>query len=224
MEPPTDDPAAVIAALAPILTEAAKTGGRLPPERRLAEILGIPRRRLRLALDELQRRGAVFRRHGQGTFVTPPPRPDAGRHRLLAGRLSLDQLMDVRRQIEPRLAELAATRAGAGDLAQLEILMRQSREAVQPQEYDLADDLFHYRIAELAGNALFLEVYDLIRQMRREAGWRERREETNVPGFLRLLGQQHQHIFDAIAAGDAAGAGQAQRDHLDFVASAIDSD
>ena len=224
MEPPTDDPAAVIAALAPILTEAAKPGGRLPPERRLAEILGIPRRRLRLALDELQRRGAVFRRHGQGTFVTPPPRPDAGRHRLLAGRLSLDQLMDVRRQIEPRLAELAATRAGAGDLAQLEILMRQSREAVQPQEYDLADEVFHYRIAELAGNALFLEVYDLIRQMRREAGWRERREETNVPGFLRLLGQQHQHIFDAIAAGDAAGAGQAQRDHLDFVASAIDSD
>jgi len=132
--------------------------------------------------------------------------------------------MDVRRQIEPRLAELAATRAGAGDLAQLEILMRQSREAVQPQEYDLADEVFHYRIAELAGNALFLEVYDLIRQMRREAGWRERREETNVPGFLRLLGQQHQHIFDAIAAGDAAGAGQAQRDHLDFVASAIDSD
>ena len=105
-----------------------------------------------------------------GHPVTPSPRPDAGRHRLLAGRLSLDQLMDVRRQIEPRLAELAATRAGAGDLAQLEILMRQSREAVQPQEYDLADEGFHYRIAELAGNALFLEVYDLIRQMRREAG------------------------------------------------------
>ncbi|HIC67183.1 MAG TPA: FCD domain-containing protein [Paracoccus sp.] len=88
----------------------------------------------------------------------------------------------------------------------------------------LPDRLRREFFPRLVCNALFLEVYDLIRQMRREAGWRERREETNVPGFLRLLGQQHQHIFDAIAAGDAAGAGQAQRDHLDFVASAIDSD
>lgn len=222
MDLPTDDLGALISALTPILTEAARTGGRLPPERALADDLGVPRRRLRLALDELQRRGAVFRRHGQGTFVTPPPHPDTGRYRLLAGRLSLDQLMDVRRQIEPRLAELAAINVGADDLAQLEILMRQSRGAMSPQEYELADEVFHYRIAELAANALFLEVYDLIRQMRREAGWRERRAETNVPQFVRLLGQQHQRIFDAIAAKDVAAAGQAQRAHLDFVATAID--
>ena len=222
MDPQADDPATIIGALAPILSKAVQTGGRLPPERVLAETLDVPRRRLRLALDELQRRGAVFRRHGQGTFVTPPPHPDTGRYRLLAGRLSLDQLMDVRRQIEPRLAELAALHARPEDLPQLEALMRQSRDAVEPQDYDLTDEVFHYRIAELAGNALFLEIYDLIRQMRREAGWRDRRAETNVPDLLRHLGQQHQRIFDAIALGDAPAAGQAQRLHLDFVASAID--
>lgn len=188
MDQQTEDPSEVIAAMSSILTDAAKGDGQLPPERALAEMLGISRRRLRLALDELQRRGTVFRRHGQGTFVTSPPHPDKGRHRLLAGRLTLDQLMDVRRQIEPRLAELAARNARPEDLAQLEALMRQSRAASTAQDYDLADDVFHYRIAELAGNALFLEIYDLIRQMRREAGWRERRAETNVPQVMRRLG------------------------------------
>lgn len=212
----------VIAALSPHLSRAAESGGRLPPERRLAEMLNIPRRRLRLALDELQRRGAVFRRHGQGTFISPPPRPDTGRHRFLAGRLTLDQLMDVRCQIEPRLAELAATRVTLADIRQLDNLLRNSRGAATPREYDLADEVFHYRIAELAGNALFLEIYDLIRQLRREAGWRERREETNVPGMIRVLGEQHQQIFDAIAAGNPTAAGEAVHAHLAFVASAID--
>lgn len=200
---------------------ACEEGGRLPSERALVDMLGVSRRRLRLALDELQRRGTVFRRHGQGTFVAPPPHPDKNRHRLLADRLSLAQLMDVRRQIEPRLAELAAFHAQPDDLVQLRKLMLRTRDAVNAQGYDHADEVFHYRIAELAKNALFLEVYDLIRQMRRDAGWRDRRMEINRPHIVQVLGRQHQHIFDAIAAGDVTGAGNAQRAHLDFVATAI---
>lgn len=223
MDRPADDPGAVIAALAPILTDATRNEGRLPPERTLAAMLGVPRRRLRLALDELRRRGAVFRRHGQGTFITPPPHPDKRLHRLLAGRLTLDQLMDVRRQVEPRLAELAATHAGTEDVAQLETLMQRSRKVLSAREYDLVDEVFHYRIAELAENALFLEIYGLIREMRREADWRDRRAETNLPRVMRLLGEQHQQIFDAIAAGDVARAGMAQRAHMDFVASTVHS-
>lgn len=218
----TDELSEVIAALTPELEKAAQSGGRLPSERRLAEILGTPRRRLRLALDELHRRGVVFRRHGQGTFVTPPPHPDNGRYRLLAGRLTLEQLMDVRCQIEPRLAELAAHTAGPDEVKQLEILMLKTRSATTAQDYDLADEVFHYRIAELAENALFLEVYDLIREMRRESGWRERRAEINLPDLIQRLGQQHQHIFDAIANKNPIAAGNAVRVHLNGVRSAIE--
>lgn len=221
MATPVDELDAVIGALAPILADAARRDGRLPPERALTDMLGVSRRRLRLALDRLQRDGAVFRRHGQGTFVTPPPRPDSGRSRLLAGQLTLEQLMDVRRQIEPRLAQLAAARALPDEIANLQVLMQRSRDAANAHDYDLADEVFHYRIAELAGNPLFLEIFDLIRNMRQEAGWRERRAETNVPQVVAALGQQHQRIFDAIAAGDVVGAGQAQLLHMDYVASAI---
>ena len=211
----------VIAALSPLLAEAAAGNGRLPPERALAERLGIPRRQLRLALDELARRGVLFRRRGQGTFVAPPPPAERARPRLLAGRLSLAQLMDVRRQIEPRLAELAALNVSPQDLPPLEALMRRTREAGSPADYDRADEVFHYRIAELADNTLFLQIYDLIRQTRRESGWRDLRAEVNRPEILAQLGAQHGRIFAAIAAGDARAAGLAQRGHMDFVAATI---
>ena len=182
-----------------------------------------PRRRLRLALDHLRQRGAIFRRHGQGTFVAPPPHPDRGRHRMLAGKLDLGQLMDVRLQIEPRLAELATLNATDGDLEQLAVLTRNTREAQSPQEYDLADEVFHYRIAELADNPLFLEIYDLIREMRREAGWRERREETHDPTLIAILAEQHQRVFDAIARRDHLAAAAEVARHLRYVAEAIRS-
>lgn len=49
-------------------------GGRLPPERELAERLDVSRATLRLALHDLERAGVVVRRPGRGggTFVAAP--------------------------------------------------------------------------------------------------------------------------------------------------------
>ncbi|KAA9135406.1 GntR family transcriptional regulator [Microbacterium caowuchunii] len=45
-------------------------GDRLPPERRMAEALSVSRPTVRQALEGLERRGSVLRRHGSGTYVT----------------------------------------------------------------------------------------------------------------------------------------------------------
>lgn len=47
-------------------------GEQLPPERELAQELGVSRMTLRRALDDLVARGAVRRRHGAGVFATHP--------------------------------------------------------------------------------------------------------------------------------------------------------
>jgi GntR family transcriptional regulator len=49
-------------------------GDRLPPERELAETLGVSRSTLRLALHDMERAGVVARRPGRGggTFVAAP--------------------------------------------------------------------------------------------------------------------------------------------------------
>lgn len=47
----------------------ARPGDRLPPEKELAESLGVSRGTLRLALERLESNGEVNRRQGSGTFV-----------------------------------------------------------------------------------------------------------------------------------------------------------
>jgi GntR family transcriptional regulator len=46
-----------------------RPGDRLPPEKELAETLGVSRGTLRLALERLESNGEIVRRQGSGTFV-----------------------------------------------------------------------------------------------------------------------------------------------------------
>lgn len=54
------------------LREELAVGAALPPERRLAEELGVSRPTLRSALDQLVAEGLLSRRQGSGTFVSQP--------------------------------------------------------------------------------------------------------------------------------------------------------
>ena len=47
----------------------ARPGDRLPPEKQLAEAVGVSRGTLRLALERLESNGEIVRRQGSGTFV-----------------------------------------------------------------------------------------------------------------------------------------------------------
>lgn len=206
-----------------LLEDAAVTNkdARLPPERELAQSIGVSRRQLRSALDTLEDQGIIFRHRGQGTFSAPPPLPDGGRHRVLASSIAADQIMDVRLQIEPHIAHLAALRITPEATEQLRVLMNNFSTAESIEALELADEIFHYRIAELAGNPLYMEIYKLIRELRRKSGWRERRSEPNEPGLLKASADQHKTIYEAISSGNGKAASAAVRDHLMFVSDTI---
>lgn len=54
------------------LVDDLEVGDAIPPERRLAESLGVSRPILRAATEDLVREGLLERRHGSGTYVSEP--------------------------------------------------------------------------------------------------------------------------------------------------------
>lgn len=197
------------------------TDGRLPAERDMAVQLGIGRTRLRQALEILTQEGLLFRRRGQGTFVAPPPATDAARLAPLARRVSPAQMMEVRQQIEPALAGLAASRATDAERAQFAQLAEATLTPKDHDSYEAADDLFHYKIAEMARNPLFLTMYEAIRSVRSHTSWIRPRAETYSRATTDLLARQHQTLAQAIIDGDDTAARATMQAHLASVADVL---
>src|SRR5512136_679385 len=89
-------------------------GDRLPPERELAQRMGVSRPSLRSGLRTLQAMGILHARRGAGTFIVEGP-PHLGKAPLqflaaLHG-FTLDQIYEARRMLEVGAAGLAAERA-----------------------------------------------------------------------------------------------------------------
>ncbi|WP_065332891.1 FadR/GntR family transcriptional regulator [Tritonibacter mobilis] len=197
------------------------TNGRLPPERVLAEKLAISRTQLRGVLDALAKEGLIFRRHGQGTFLQPPPVQGAERLSALARRVSPRDLMEVRLDLEPALAAHAATRGSTEDKYRLLHLMEDSLMAPDLESYERADDIFHYKIAQMAGNPVFLSLFEEIRTLRQAADWKRTRREALGLEEIGEFSTLHSAIANAICAGSAEAARSAMAEHLQQVSHAL---
>ncbi|MGG7519340.1 FadR/GntR family transcriptional regulator [Allorhizobium undicola] len=198
-----------------LVGERLQAGARLPTERHLAEMLNVSRRAIRRALEVLEAEGLVWRRQGSGTFAGARPVD----HTLLESgmRRGADPLevMEVRLRIEPQLAQLAALRATPEHVDAMYHLAARIFESDDADAQELWDGSLHRRIAQCAGNTLFLSIFDLVNRVREEDGWRMLREQAGrLHHSSEVAHQQHLSIIDAIAARDCAGACEAMRDHL----------
>lgn len=216
-----DDPLAedevddVLAQLRVLIAQEAGTPDTpLPSERALMQRLGASRRLLRRALSVLEQEGRIWRRQGKGTFVGPPSSMPAISLSRMSSRANFFEVMEVRLQIEPSLAQLAAMRASRDQVAMLRRLADAARPNASADELELWDSAFHRCIAEAGGNRLFLGLFELVDAIRRDLAWRSYREKVRTPDRLRVYLQQHRDLAEAIAARDAAGAGRIMRQHI----------
>lgn len=188
--------------------------GRVLPERHVAEALGVGRRALRKALDALEAEGTIWRRQGQGTFLSTPPTPVARRFTGIANLTSPAEILEVRLEIEPVLARYAAMRAAPVDVDALRRTAERSRAAATDAEYERWDRAFHRRIAETMRNGLFLAVFEAIEAVREDASWARLREGTRPRARRIALGDEHLAIVAAIAERRPAEAEARMREHL----------
>ena len=199
------------------LRENQSEDGRLPPERELASVLSVSRRAVREALAKLEGEGVVWRRQGQGTFTEAPPTVNYGEIAKLANRVNPLEVVDTRLVIEPMLAHRSALRASLADLDAMKRIAERALKAKSPGEYTRADAAFHRKIAETAGNALLLAMFEMVLQVREKVDWeRVRRYYFQHDGARRSY-DEHSLILRAIAARDPPATEAAMRNHLESV-------
>ena len=199
------------------------TGTRLPPERLLAETLGVSRHTLREAVANLKSRGLLISKRGSGVFVTDslqtsvtsPWRQLVADHPDLRG-----DTLEFRRELEGATAHYAAMRANDSDLKKIEKIINRldiAYETGNETEERATDADFHEAIAEASHNSMFQFLHAGIVRMLREhitlnlIGMKDQTGE--VKNHLRL---QHLSIWNAIRNRQPVAAREAMLAHIDF--------
>ncbi|REJ07224.1 FadR family transcriptional regulator [Microbacterium bovistercoris] len=181
-------------------------GDRLPPEKELAERLGLSRNSMREAVKALEVIRVLDVRRGDGTYVT-----SLEPHLLLEAITfvvdlhdddSLLELFAVRRMLESQATGLAAGNATAEQAT----VLQDEVASVDPETVSL-DDLvahdirFHREIVRLTGNGYLASLIEsLSSQTVRARVWRGLTEQNATARTL----SEHQAIADAIAQHDSA--------------------
>lgn len=144
-------------------------GGRLPPERELAERLDVSRATLRLALHDLERAGVVIRRPGRGggTFVAAPRvERDLGRFAGLGEYIRRQGLAAGARVIAVAVSAAEPRVSGALRLGPSEPVLAVTRVRLADGE-PIALERSRFpadRFPGLAEQALGGSLYDLLRE------------------------------------------------------------
>jgi DNA-binding FadR family transcriptional regulator len=186
---------------------------RLLPEPQLAELLEIPRGRLRTHLKRLEKDGLIWRHVGKGTFIGPRTTPLLDSAPI--GSVSPSDVMEARLMIEPLLAGKAAVHARRSDIEAMERCLEENRAATSYAAWKHCDDRLHHIIAEAAQNPLLLMLHGLMQGYARKL-ISERMEQAlgqnTVP--VENSNDEHAAIVAAIKKHDPEGAEAEMRNHL----------
>jgi GntR family transcriptional repressor for pyruvate dehydrogenase complex len=188
-------------------------GARLPPERELAQQLGVSRPSLREALIALEIDGWVEIRGGSGVYICTPPAAPAGSTPALGE--SPSELMQARASLEGVVVTLAAARVTPAGLQRvadaLEAMRREQAHGRLPLE---ADRRFHLAIAEMSGNSVLARMVGELFDGRHSpiSARLSGRAETSV-SWGSALGE-HEAIYRALEARDPQAAAAAMFSHL----------
>lgn len=177
------------------------TPGTWIDEQKLAEQYGISRTPLREALKVLASEGLVELKPRRGCYVTEISRQD------------LDDIFPLIAMLEGRCAADAVLRAKAHDIEVLRAIHANLESAARDGRIDAffeANQEFHRKIQELAGNRWLLTVIQDLRKVLKLS----RLHSLSLEGRLQQSLEEHRLIMAALEASDAARAEQHMHDHL----------
>jgi len=191
-----------------------EAGTRLPPERDLAQQLGVSRPSLREALIALDVEGRVEVRSGSGVYVSDA-KADRVPTRTAAMGESPSQLMEARSIIEGEVVILACARVTPEPLARLRELLNGMEAAIHRRRAPVdLDRQFHLTLAEMSGNAILLRlVAELFDERHSPITAKISSRFESIRTWKTAL-QEHEAIVKAVEARDPIAAQASMRAHL----------
>jgi GntR family transcriptional repressor for pyruvate dehydrogenase complex len=193
-------------------------GDRLPPERVMTQTYEAGRGTLRESLRFLELEGVLSFKPGPGggpVIETPDASNLATTLTLLMqfGQARYRVVSEARQAFEPLMAQLAAERIDAKELAELEQnLFDMETDIADIDAYLFNNRRFHEIIAWASGNSLFGYLVDVMVGAMDISGAAQGIE---YPVRRRnAVLAAHRRIYDTIRDGDSAQAGEAMRRHV----------
>lgn len=192
-----------------------EVGTRLPPERDLAQQLGVSRPSLREALIALDVEGRVEVRSGSGVYVSAVPVDRAPAAQPASLGESPSQLMEARSVIEGEVVVFACARVNDERIARLRELMKTMEAEIGHRALRVElDRQFHLMLAEISGNAVLSRLVGELFDERHSPISAKISSRFESARTWKAALQEHQAILDALEARDPIAAQAAMRAHL----------
>ena len=198
-----------------------KVGDRLPPERELAEQMGVSRASVREALQQLEMQGMLEIVHGGGSIV----RNITGQEIRKTLELFLErdpkrvlELAELRAFMEAWAAREAARHRTEAELETMRgYLEEMERDFEKGQiRYDV-DFKYHTEIAGATHNTIYLHLIDNIYSLINYSIKIHREEVFTGRGDQETILNHHRTVYNAIRDGNPDAAEAATKEHLAFV-------
>jgi GntR family transcriptional repressor for pyruvate dehydrogenase complex len=189
-------------------------GQRFPPERVLAEEMGVSRTSLREALRALESMGYIYSVPGGGNYVNSV----SLEHVLspLSAMVAQDKklaadIIEVRQHLEVYMAALAAKNASKQQLSRIYSTILAMQTDIETGGVGIdGDNQFHQEIARASQNKAFAIIVELLGELLAES----RKATLEIPGQPAKSIEDHIAIFQAIQAGDEKRASEEMLSHL----------
>lgn len=192
-----------------------RPGDRVPPERELAQTLGVSRGALREGLRSLESAGLLHARVGNGRFVALAGSENASA--ALTSFMQLQPIGDVialRRLLEPAaVRDIPATKIAivAADASQSLQHMRRATARRQYIQAATAHTTFHSSLVRYASTRLLRQLLLGLIRASETAELEVLRDQQAAKHSL----ARHQAIADPLAAGDVEEAARRVEQHLE---------
>ncbi|ABE46760.1 FadR/GntR family transcriptional regulator [Polaromonas sp. JS666] len=192
-------------------------GDKLPTEAVLVGQFSVSRTVVREAVSRLKSLGLVDSRQGSGVYVKEagfsPLNFDA---RSALSKQAVIQMVEVRRALEAEVAALAAQRRTQANVKRIRQSIAALEKAVLAGGDGVSEDVkFHRAIADAARNPFLIGTLEYLGQFLQGATRVTRANEARRADFARQVADEHEHIFQAIEAGDVAAARRSAARHMD---------